>query len=90
MTALERYTLQSWVNGCYVSGQKFRSQPGYSFDDICDALGLEPKATRKALFTTKPLPQNQINRAVLTDTLSIESLLKRRGFGRKRDGRAKN
>lgn len=54
VTRLERMKLRAWLFGVYRNGVPYRAEKGFSFEEVCDCLGLHVEATRKAILNTAP------------------------------------
>lgn len=87
LSVIERLVLRAWVDGCFESGQPYHSPVGYSFVEVCDALGLEPDSCRRALYARKPPAHNTVREVIVNDMMRRKSPLNRRGKLRKRTGR---
>lgn len=90
VSRLERYKLMAWLEGQYPFGAPYRAAPGYSFVEVCDALGLEPRQTRQAMLERKPPAHNSIREYIVLDMMHIKQVGTRSDRLRKKNHRAEN
>jgi hypothetical protein len=72
---LERYKLRAWIHGQYPNSGEYPSAPGYSFVEICDALGLNPDLTRAAMLERKPPAHNSIREYIVLDMMHVKQVV---------------
>ena len=87
---LERYKLRAWITGQYPIGGPYPSSPGYSFVEVCDTLGLDPEATRNAIFSRKPPAHNSIREYIVLDMMHVKQVVTGADRRAKRARRAKD
>lgn len=75
LNAIDRIVLRAWVEGSFESGQPYVSQPGYSFEDVCGVLGLEPALTRRAIMERKPPAHNTVREVIVYAPVNSKSRL---------------